>query len=253
MKKLLTILAGLLWLAPAQAQPADSAGASKTVEKGLRPFDRLIVSQFVDVELQPGDTEAVRVTYEGVPAGEVRVEQRGRTLHVYLEHARLWTRNRRSLGGSAERRYRGARVKAYVTFKTLRHLELRGRQRVNLPQPLEAKRFKLRLFGETDVRMAGLQTDYLKVKLFGRNELAIADGRADFQKYKLYGENYVRAKGLAAGRVKTTAFGENNLELNVAQRLSVLALGESEVYYRGGPKVRRRLLLGRNHIAALQD
>jgi Putative auto-transporter adhesin, head GIN domain len=253
MKKLLALLLGLACLAPAQAQLLDSALAFKTVEKGLRPFDRLIVSQFVDLELQPGPTEAVRVTYEGVPADEVYVEQRGRTLHVYLKYAKLWSRHRRAIGGSAEARYRHARVKAYVTYKTLEHLELRGRQRVNLPQPLEAERFKLRLFGEIQLQMAGLQVNYLKVKLFGQNELEIADGRADFQKYKLYGENQVRAKGLAAGRVKTTSLGENNLQLNVTERLSVLALGVSEVYYRGGPKVRRRLLLGSNHIARLHE
>jgi Putative auto-transporter adhesin, head GIN domain len=235
------------WLAaPIFAQSGDSTA----LQPSVRGFNHLIISPYVELELQPGDTEAVRVEYSGVPASEVRIVQNGRTLHIYLREAKLWPRYRRGEEPWEGRNevYRQARVKAYVTYKTLRKLELRGEQRVKLDEKLTGDRFTLRLYGETRVTLASIETKHLKVKLFGENQLRIVQGRADFQKYKVYGENEVQVKDLMGGRIKTALFGENNLFLNASERISVMSFGESEIEYVGEAELNRSLVFGRNRI-----
>jgi hypothetical protein len=243
MKKTVIILA-LLALGWGQGLLAKTG--EKLVE--VAKFSKIVASPKIKVVLAKGDREQVRLVYSGVDQSRINARVSGQTLRIWLTGARITERSHRC--GPHERcnDYEGAEVTAYVTYRELRSVALRGEEKLVCDDTLQAKQMKLKLYGQAEVRLAGLRTDQLKVWLYGENRLKIAAGSATDQKYKSYGENEVDVPDLAGERVKTVSFGENGFRVGARERLRVKSLGESQVRNTGPAKVSRGLVLGEANI-----
>ena len=65
--------------------PAFSQNISETID----PFDRIVASQFVNVVLEKGDQESVRIEYNGIDPEYVNVKVKRKKLQIYLTDARV--------------------------------------------------------------------------------------------------------------------------------------------------------------------
>jgi len=241
MKRLviLSVLAGLTAMAPlAQAQNSVQT---------LAAFDKIVVSPLVSVVLRAGEQESIRLEYTNIAPEKVNYAVRAGKLRIYLDGARVAVKHRRQMENGYTRKtpiYEGVRVTAYITYRQLNSLQVRGEEDITCLDELRSDSFRLKVMGEASVSLASLKTDRLKAALYGENTLTIQAGRAREQRYRVYGENKIDAENLISERVATQVYGDSHLNVYASEQLRVLALGESAIQYSGGAQVQKSLVIG---------
>lgn len=224
---------------------------AQEITKDLKSFNKIIVSPKINLILEQGEKENIRLTYSNVDADKINIKVQGNTLRVYLDEAKVAEKTYRTDGNQKRSIYHDAAVTAYVTYKELEHLEIRGNQELTCNGPLKAERFTLKAYGENDINLSSLKTEYLRTSLYGDNDLKIKTGKAEYQKYKLFGENKIDTQDLKSFSATTTIFGESKIKLNTQDNLKVNAFGESQVSYNGNASVNRGLIFGKAQITKL--
>jgi len=218
---------------------------AQTLEKDVKGFTRIIASPRINLILRKGDVEKVTVEYNDIAKGKVNVEVTGKTLHIFLDGARKLEKQVSYNGHRGYHGiYEGAHVTAYVTYKNLEELEIRGEQELTCYSPIESEEFTLRAYGENDITLASLRAAYFKVAMYGENKLLIKDGKVTEQRYKLYGENDVNTLDMKSAYISTSIFGEGDLRVYSAKEVRINAFGEPTVHINGDARVNKRLIFG---------
>lgn len=225
-----------------------NASAQESVRK-VRPFSRIIASPHINVILEEGESETVRLLCNDISEDRVNVEVRGKTLRLYLDDARVTDKLERHGRHSKRSVYQDVSVTAYVTYRTLERLEVRGAQEVTCHSPIRSeKKFKLKAYGENEINLVSLRTDYFKTVLYGQNRLKIKGGKADYQKYKLYGENRIDASRMKSYSASAMSFGESDVKIYSQDEVRVTAFGETRVSFSGDAYLSKGLIFGKTDI-----
>ena len=232
------------------AMPASFA---QEINRDLKSFRKIIVSPRINLILEQGESESIRLTHSNVDANKINIEVQGKTLRIFLDDAKVTERMYRTNGNQKRSIYHDVSVTAYVTYKELEHLEIRGNSELTCNGPLSAERFTLKAYGENDINLASLKTEYLRTSLFGDNDLNIKTGKAEYQKYKLFGDNMIDTQDLKSFSATTTIFGDSRIKLNTQDNLKVNAFGESQVSYNGNASVNKGLIFGKAQITKLSN
>src|SRR5687768_7614756 len=240
-----TLLSAVLLITTIQFAQAQE------ISRDLKSFCKVIVSPKIHLVLEQGDTESIRVTYNNVDPEKINIKIQGKTLRVYLDDAKVTEKTYHTNGNGKRGIYHDVAVTAYVTYKELEHLEIRGNQKLTCNGPLKAERFTLKAYGENYINLASLKTEYLRTSLYGDNDLKIKTGKAEYQKYKLFGDNKIDTQDLKSFSATATIFGDSKIKLNTQDNLKVNAFGESEVSYNGNANVNKGLIFGRAQITKL--
>jgi hypothetical protein len=213
---------------------------AQNLEKKVGHFKNVIASPRINLVLVPGETESVKINYINIDASKINAYVKNTTLRIYLDGSRF-TEKRRRLKRDGwvekERIYHDASITAYVTFRKLDKLVVRGDQEVDVQGPVENKKFKLIAYGECDITLASLQTGKFKASMFGQHTLKIKSGVVDTQKYRLFGENKIDAQGIQSAEIASTTYGESKLKFNAKENLRLVTFGESDVIVKGGAHV----------------
>lgn len=229
-----------------------SAGVvcAQEISKPLKSFRKVVVSPRVNLVLEKGDHESIRLVYDNVTPDKINIEVNHHTLRVYLDDAKMTDPMEVFSTHPTEKRsvYYSATITAYVTYRELEHLEVRGSQEITCNSPILAERFVLKAYGENNIKLASVKADYLRTSLYGENDLHIKGGKAEFQKYKLFGENKIDAQALKSYSAIANSFGESRLKLATQDNLKVNAFGESEIEYFGDANVNKGLIFGETQI-----
>lgn len=220
------------------------------IEKILKPFNGIVASPRINVILEKGNQESVRVIYNNVDPEKINIAVTGKTLRIYLDQARKVERpkRRQHFNDNRETMYEGVSVTAYVTYRDLETIEIRGRQDLTCKDLLEAETFTLRAYGENGIHFSSLRTGFFKAKLYGQNDLQIDKGRTLEQKFLLYGENKIDTKGMRSDYIITSIFGEGSLRIHSAEEVRIDAFGGPRIYVDGGANINRRLVIGKANI-----
>lgn len=225
---------------------------SQEIQKELKSFNRIIASNKVNVILQKGDRESIRLVYARVSPDKINIKVINNTLRIFLDDARvyeptekIYNRENHIMKRSI---YADAEVTAYVTYNELKHVQIRGNQELSCEDLLEAKKFTLKAYGENEISLAALKTRYFKASLYGENDLKVNGGKAMDQKYRLFGENRIDTRDLKSYSTVTNIYGESKLKITTADHLKVNSFGESEVSYTGDAEVDKGLVFGRADI-----
>ncbi len=227
-----------------------AAASGQEIQKDLKHFNSVIASPRVNVVLEKGNREAIRVVYDGVSEDKINIGVTGRTLHIYLDKARKVEKMKPETQrhGRRESMYAGATVTAYITYKEIQALEIRGEQELTCKDEIESEEFVLRAYGENEITLASLRTGFFKAKLYGQNRLYVENGRTLEQKYMLYGENKIDTKGMRSDYIITSIFGEGSLKITSLEEVRIDAFGEPQIYVDGGAHINRRLVIGKASI-----
>jgi len=228
----------------------SSFGYSQEFEKKLSSFSKITVSPKINLILQQGSEESIRVTYSNINAGKINVEVEGNKLNLYLDQARIVDKRERSNDdyNSKASIYRDAEVTAYVTYTQLKSLEVRGEQEVTSKGLLENESFKLKVYGEAEITLDSLQTQKFKAVVYGENKIKIKGGKAVHQRYRLYGENKIDTRALASTSVSTSIYGEGRLTVTASDEVRINAIGEPEVNVSGTSYINKGIIIGRADI-----
>ena len=220
--------------------------------ESLKYFNKLVVSPHIELILIKGDQEQVVWDFKNISEDKLNVELDGKTLHLYLDKAKVTPKLRKNPKNGwnyKESIYRNARVKAYVTYRDLESLEVRGAEMVISKDPLVSERFRLKLYGEGNAYFSSIEAEQFKASLYGEFGLDIGGGHAPLQSYRCYGENLVRAVQFEGQDVSATIYGESDLNLNASRNMKVSSLGEGKVFYKGAAELHKGLMLGETSIS----
>lgn len=228
-----------------------SASFGQEIEKDLKSFKKIIASPRINLILKKGDHESIRVVYDGVNKSNINIEVHGKTLSIYLDRARKVEKpspRKDRYGTFNTMMYERAVITAYVTYKELEGLEIRGNQELTCNDAIESEEFRLKAYGENEITLASLKTEYFKASLYGENELKVKKGKVVEQKYRLYGENKIDTRNMKSAYTSTAIFGEGRVSINSTEEVRVDAFGEPSIYVKGGGQVNKRLIFGRTDI-----
>ncbi len=222
-----------------------SYGQSKNIN--VDHFDKVTVSPHIQVTFKKGDTESVFIESSNVPHEKINIETSGNKLQIYLDDAKMVTKNVTVKEDGWKRKvpiYKGTQVIAIVTYKELKELSIGGEEVIICKSPIEREDFKLKLYGESKTTMNSLKLNSLQVSMYGESYLNIEEGTVNNQRYTVYGEGKINTLGMTNKNTKITAYGEGNFRIKVSENLKVTAFGEATVAYQGNPSVSKGIVIG---------
>ena len=155
---------------------------AQSFEKDLTSFDKIILSPEINLAIVSGDQETIRVDYQGIREDQINVIVKGKTLKLFLDKSRITPKRRKIRTKNykySESIYKQAQINAYVTFRTLKRLQVRGEETVLVQNIAEVPSFKLKMYGETRVVIDQVACEKLKAVGFGENNLVIKEGYAN--------------------------------------------------------------------------
>jgi hypothetical protein len=214
--------------------------SAQSLEKNVGHFNKVVASPKINIILVPGDAESVKINYSGIEESKINVEVKNNTLSIYLDKSRYTEKRqrvRRDGWEGKESIYRDANLTAYVTYRHLEKLVIRGESVADLQGETSNSKFKLSAYGECDITLASLQTDKFKASLYGQNSLRVMAGNVSTQKFKLFGENKVDTKAISGDEITSTTYGQSRLRLNAKDHVKLNTFGESDVSVNGSPEL----------------
>lgn len=230
-------------------------GLSQTKSFSVDSFDKVIVSPHVQVTFQQGDSESVVIESSTVSMDKINLEVNGKTLRIYLDGAKEVTKSEKTNEDGYKRKksiYQGTVVKAMVTYKNLEELSLRGEEKFVCKSHLKRDKFRLKIYGESQVYLEKVDLGALQITIYGESYLELKEGSIGRLKITAYGETTVNSLSVESASAKITAYGEGSYRLNVSDNLKITAYGEATVAYKGNPHVDRGIIIGEAKIQKMQ-
>src|SRR5688572_8352406 len=132
---------------------AAAGSFAQEIEKDLKSFNKIIASPRVNLILKKGDRESIRLVYNDVNKSKINIEVNGKTLSIYLDKARKVEKpssENDRYGTLNTMMYEGVSLTAYVTYKELESLEIRGNQELTCNDAIESEEFRLKAYGENE-------------------------------------------------------------------------------------------------------
>jgi hypothetical protein len=224
---------------------------AQELQKDLDSFDKIIVSPKINLVLQKGEQESIRIKYANVSLDKINIEVKNHRLRIYLDDARIVDKHKKTHDENYSSNvsiYRDAVVTAYVTYRELKVLDVRGEEEVTCNGTINTEKFKLKVYGEADVTLSSLHANKFKAVLYGENKLKIREGQASHQRYRLYGENKIDAHTLTSETISSTIYGEGRLSVNASDEVRINAFGEPKVNVTGNSHISKGIIIGRADI-----
>lgn len=223
-------------------------------EYKVAPFQKVIVSPYIEVVFKQGDTEKVTVDAGYLPLEKFHAEVSDKTLQVYLDEAKWIPKNKKvkhKEWTTKQAVYKGTQVRITITYKNMEVVSVRGNESIKFESPFKQKKFTLRTYGESKIYLKNVDLDFLKATSYGESYVVVEQGQIEKQKFTTYGESVINAENIENLETEVTAYGESTLKLKVIDRLKITAFGDANITYYGTPEVSRGIVIGDATITGL--
>ncbi|HEY5823110.1 MAG TPA: DUF2807 domain-containing protein [Cyclobacteriaceae bacterium] len=224
---------------------------AQEVTQSLAPFDKIVVSPKINVILQKGDKESITIQYANINEEEINLEIRHNKLHVFLDGSKLFPKQEKRREGSytyKKDKYNNAIITAFITYRELKSLEVRGEEEVTVEDAITSEKFKLKAYGTAEIQIASLTTGKFKAKLYGENRLKIKDGEIKSQKYKLFGENKINTEAIESQTITSTIYGEGLVRVKASEEMRLTSFGDPNIQLSGSADLTHRIVIGNPRI-----
>lgn len=235
MKKLFSIVCLLCVAAFAKAQKVinDPNVQVRTVSG---TFSGVSVSGGIDLFLSYGD-EAVAVSAERTEHRDrIKTEIVNGTLRIWYESKTGITLNI----GDAKK------LRAYVSYKTLKSLDASGGSDVTVDGTIKSAELRLGLSGGSDFK-GKVEVENLKVNQSGGSDINIS-GRTTALSVDASGGSDFNGYDLTTEICDLEASGGSDIEVTANKELSAQASGASDIHYRGKPSVKKAQASGASEV-----
>ena len=224
------------------------AGFHATAQtKTVEPFTRVIVSPYIQVTFVQGDRESVTINDIAVDKSKLHIEVNDQTLRICLDGAKDIPKYERDYSNGYKEShplYRNTSVVATVTYRKLTALSLRGEETHLCKSPIDASKFSLAIYGESDVTISELNAQELETTIYGEASLDIKAGSVKAQKYTCYGEGHINSLAIKGTTSRIITFGDADLRINVSDKIKITAFGDAQLHYKGDPEIVKGLHFG---------
>ncbi|CAN5824362.1 hypothetical protein BH24BAC1_BH24BAC1_25330 [soil metagenome] len=224
-----------------------AALAQNREERQVAPFTKINLSGPMDVVLEKGSAEAVRIETQNLDPQKVLTEVQNGTLKVYLEKG-------------SEKGMKNIRTKVFVTYRNLHAIDRSGSGNLTVLSDLSAPQFSFKSSGSRNLtckgsikadqinfsasgsgnqEMAGFQTDLLNLSQSGSGNLKVSSGRARTINLEASGSGNIDGFGLNSEVCRVKQSGSGNLTISTSETLEVSMHGSGNILYKGSPNVRK--------------
>jgi hypothetical protein len=139
-----------------------------------------------------------------------------------------------------------------ITYKTIDALSLRGEQRTLCESLIDQEKFKLKIYGESQVTFSDVSLQEFDADIYGESQLTILKGTIYHQKITAYGEGEINMVAVGNKISKLKAYGEATFTVNASERIKFTAYGEAELFYKGTAEVDRGLSIGGSEVNRIE-
>lgn len=216
----MAMIAGALLLACSALHAQDREKDPMARDRDLKGFDRIEVRNGIDLYLVADDRETVAVSArEEEDRDRIVTRVNNGTLYVYydLKGGLRWPLN--------------MKLKAYVSFKTLKALSASGACNVFLDGKVKGDAFRLELSGASDFTGA-IDVGRLEVEQSGGSDSRLT-GKARSARLQVGGASEVKGFDLVVEEANVKASGASDVDLTVSGTLDADASGASDIRYKG--------------------
>jgi hypothetical protein len=224
---------------------------AQEVQQSLVPFDKIVVSPKINVVLQKGDKESIRIRYANINEDDINMKIRNNKLHVFLDGSKIFPKQEKRREGNysyKKDKYRNANVTAFITYRELKSLEVRGEEEVTIEDAISSEKFRLKAYGAAEIQFASLTTRKFKTRMYGENRLKIGAGEIKNQKYKLFGENKINTEAIESKTIASTIYGEGLLRVKASDEMKLTSFGDPYIQLSGRANLNHRIVVGNPHI-----
>ena len=217
-------------------------------------FHKVIVSPYIQVTFVQGDEESVTINKTIVDSSKLHVEVHGGTLRLYLDGVKNMSHNQQDYNNGNRQNHRlypEHAILATVVYKKLDALSLRGEENFLVQSPLSAKKFHLRVYGESDVILTEVHIAKMHTTIYGESSVDIKAGAVKQQYFTCYGEGKINTTAIFGQEAKMTAFGDAEFRVNVSDRIKIAAFGEAKLRYLGNPEIVKGIHFGEMDLQRL--
>ena len=210
-------------------------------------FTKVIVSPYIQVTFVEGDEESVTINQIKVDENKLHIEVNNKTLRIYLEGAKDIPKYEKDHSDEYEGShplYQNTTVVATVTYRTLTDLSLRGEETQLCKSAIDAEKFTLKIYGESEVIFNELNAQELETTIYGEASLNLKAGSVKEQKYTCYGEGRINSLSIAGSSSRIIAYGDADLKINVSDRIRITAYGDATLHYKGNPEIVKGIHFG---------
>ncbi|WP_179005579.1 head GIN domain-containing protein [Winogradskyella forsetii] len=228
------------------------AQTKKTVES----FNKVVISPHIETTFVQGNEESVTILDSTEPEDKINIEVSGKTLRVYLDDAKETTKHEKIIIDGMERKvpiYKGKVLTIRVTYKTIDELSLRGEQRTICESTIEVDKFKLKIYGESQVTFNEINFNLFDVDIYGESELTILKGITNTQNITAYGEGKINLLEVESKISKLKAYGEAEFNIKASEQIKFTSYGEATLRYKGHATVKTGLSFGDTTITQIDN
>ena len=215
--------------------------------KMVAHFTKVIVSPYIQATFVEGNEENVTINDIKVDESKLHIEVDNQTLRIYLEGAKDFPKYEKGNSNGYEEShplYQNTSVVVTVTYRTLTDLSLRGEETHLCKSAINAAKFTLKIYGESDVTFNELNAQQLETTIYGEAELNLKAGSIKDQQYTCYGEGRINSESIKGSTSRIIAYGDADLTLNVSDRIKITAYGDARLHYKGDPEIVKGLHFG---------
>lgn len=188
--------------------------------RSVSSFSAIRVSGGIDLYLSQSDREAVAVSSaEEASKSRIKTVVDNGVLKIYYEESgKSWSSGNKKL-------------KAYVSFTTLRKLDASGASDVYVDGIIKGDGLSIRLSGASDFKGA-VQVNELDLEQSGASDATIS-GRVTNLEVKASGASDLKGFELSTSVCSAKAYGASDVKITVEKELQVEASGASSIQYKG--------------------
>jgi hypothetical protein len=210
-------------------------------------FTKVIVSPYIQVTFVEGDKESVTINHIKVDENKLHIEINDKTLRIYLDGAKDIPKYEKDYSNGYKEShslYQNTTVVATITYKTLTDISLRGEETQLCKSAIDADKFTLKIYGESEVTFNELNAQELETTIYGEASLKVKAGSVKEQKYTCYGEGKINSLSITGSTSRIIAYGEADIQINVSDRIKITAYGDTKLHYKGNPEIVKGLHFG---------
>ena len=241
MKYIITSLFFLTSILASNAQSDKNLVFDANAEpRPVKDFTGVEVSGAISVYLSQGTEDAVAISASAAEiVKKIKTEVRNGILHIYFEGKGM---NWNGWGNT--------KMKAYITFKQLNHIESSGACNVKVIGTLNVNNLVVSLSGASDFT-GDLAIEKLDLNVSGATKSTLT-GKVNQLILGVSGASSVRAYDLVSNRATIGASGASSVHVTVNSALSATASGSSSITYKGAAELNKMIKTGASSIKKIE-
>jgi hypothetical protein len=227
--------AALLFIGLCTFSQSKLIGDRNAQKRNVSGFHAISVSGGIDLYLSQGD-EAVAVSASDIDMrNRIRTVVENGVLKIYLDREGFhWS-------------WGSTHMKAYVSVKTLDHLEASGGSDVFTETMIRSDKLGVHLSGGSDMK-AQVSSSDLSIEQSGGSDVSISGNVANLSIDASGGSDF-HGYDLASDYCDIEASGGSDMYITVNKELNVSASGGSDVHYKGNAVIRKMSTSGSSGIS----